>query len=723
MKKDARPWAASSLRCSMFGVRCSVFGVRCSIFTAPKTEVLPIEFRKKINPMNYTKRLTAALFMGSLFQASAMEPGKSQTLTSPEQVPEGLSAADWSSIRSAYSSSRITNAASITSQQAYLKASNTGASDLFGTSVAVAGDTVVVGAPGEDSSTTGVNSVPNESGGDSGAAYVFIRSGGIWSQQAYLKASNTSAGDLFGISVAVAGDTVVVGARGESSSTTGVNSVPNEAASQSGAVYVFMRSGSSWSQQAYLKASNTGAFDQFGYSVAVAGDTVVVGANLEDSSTPGVNSVSNEAASASGAAYVFVRSGSTWNQQAYLKASNTGANDNFGTSVAVAGDTVVVGAKLEGSSTTGVNGVPNEAAGFSGAAYVFIRSGSTWSQQAYLKASNTGVFDNFAYSVAVAGDTVVVGALGEGSLTTGVNSLPNELASGSGAAYVFIRSGSTWSQQAYLKASNTSANDYFGTSVAVAGDTIVVGAKSESSSTTGVNSMPNQAAIDSGAAYVFVRGDGNWSQQAYLKASNTGASDFFGNSVAVSGSTVISGSHQEDSITTGVSSVSDEAARQSGAAFVFIRSDGNWSQQGYLKASNTGASDFFGNSVAVSGSTVISGSHQEDSITTGVNSVPDEAARGAGAAYIFTLPVAEPPPIIPPTVVKFMVKVKVSNTKFGKVTGSGSFNTGSKVVLKATAKKGHRFLGWYEKKKLVSKNRLLVLKKLTANRSLAAKFK
>ena len=127
--------------------------------------------------------------------------------------------------------------------------------------------------------------------------------------------------------------------------------------------------------------------------------------------------------------------------------------------------------------------------------------------------------------------------------------------------------------------------------------------------------------------------------------------------------------------------------------------------------------------MAVSGSTVISGSHQEDSFTTGVNSVPDEAARGAGAAYIFTLPVAEPPPIIPPTVVKFLVKVKVSNTKFGKVTGSGSFDTGSSVTLKATAKKGRTFLGWFEKKKLVSKKKMLVLKKLTKNRSLVAKFK
>jgi hypothetical protein len=124
-------------------------------------------------------------------------------------------------------------------------------------------------------------------------------------------------------------------------------------------------------QQAYLKASNTGAGDGFGWSAAVSGDTVVIGSPLEDSSTTGVNSGSNESATDAGAAYVFVRSGTTWSQQAYLKASNTGAGDDFGISVAVSGDTVVVGAELEDSSTTGVNSTPNESATDAGAAYVF----------------------------------------------------------------------------------------------------------------------------------------------------------------------------------------------------------------------------------------------------------------------------------------------------------------------------------------------------------------
>ena len=530
-------------------------------------------------------------------------------------------------------------------QQAYLKASQVTLNDQFGVSVAVSGDTVVVGANAEDSSTTGVNSTPNESGGNAGAAYVFVRSGGAWTQEAYLKASQVSVNDQFGDTVAVSGDTVVVGASNESSSTTGVNSTPNESAPGSGAAYVFLRSGTTWTQQAYLKASeviNNHPFlgDQFGISVAVSGDTVVVGASNESSSTTGVNSTPNESASQAGAAYVFVRSGTTWTQQAYLKASQVDASDTFGLSVAVSVDTVVVGGNLEDSSTTGVNSTPDESAADSGAAYVFLRSGTTWTQQAYLKASNTpssssGEGDGFGNSVAVSVDTVVVGAPREDGSSTGVNSTPNELATDAGAAYVFVRSGTSWTQQAYLKASQVSAADQFGNSVAVSGDTVVVGAWEEDSSTAGVNSTPNESGGQSGAAYVFVRSGTTWTQQAYLKASQVSAGDGFGFSVAVSVDTVVVGATIEDSSTTGVNSTPNESASGSGAAYVFVRSGTTWTQQAYLKASQVNASDTFGQSVAVSGNTVVVGATGEASSTTGVNSTPNELAGSAGAAYVF----------------------------------------------------------------------------------------
>jgi len=464
-------------------------------------------------------------------------------------------------------------------------------------------------------------------------------------QQAYLKASNTGADDGFGYSVAVSGDTVVVGARQEFSNATGVNgNQADDSAPLAGAAYVFVRSGGVWSQQAYLKASNTGAFDQFGYSVAISGDTVVVGAYDEDSNATGVNgNQADNSALRSGAAYVFVRSGGVWSQQAYLKASNSSEHDGFGLSVAASGDTVVVGAYAEDSNATGVNGnQADNSAWNSGAAYVFIRSGGVWRQQAYLKAFNTDVGDVFGLSVAVSGDTVVVGAWSEDSNATGVNgNQADNSAAQAGAAYVFVRSGGVWHQQAYLKASNTGVDDQFGSSVAVSGDTVVVGARLEDSSATGVNgNQANNSAGDSGAAYVFVRSGGVWSQQAYLKASNTGADDQFGLSVAVSGVTAVVGARFEDSNAAGVNgNQANNSALRAGAAYVFVRWGGVWSQQAYLKASNTGRFDEFGYSVAVSGDTLVVGAWQEDSNATGVNGdEADNSATNSGAAYVFTLP-------------------------------------------------------------------------------------
>lgn len=461
-------------------------------------------------------------------------------------------------------------------QQAYIKASNTEAGDQFGYPVAVSGDTVVVGAVLEDSNATGVNgNQADNSAPSSGAAYVFVRNGGVWSQQAYLKASNTQASDYFGFSAAVSGDTVIIGATGEDSNAVGVSGNQSDnSASNAGAVYVFTRSGTTWNQQAYLKASNTGAQDHFGISVAVSGDLVVVGAYWEDSSAMGVNgNQANNGTQDSGAAYIFVRTGGVWSQQAYLKASNTGAGDFFGQSVAVSDDTVVVGANFEASNATGVNGnQANNSALTSGAAYVFVRNSGVWNQQAYLKASNTGVGDRFGSWVSVSGDTLVVGAYLEDSGATGVNGNQGDnSAEDSGAAYVFVRSGGVWGQQAYLKASNTEAFDEFGVSVGVSVDTVVVGARFENSYATGVNGdQSNNSAGASGAAYVFVCSGGVWSQQAYLKASNTGVGDFFGNSVGVSADTIVVGADLENSNAIGVNGdQADNSAMDSGAAYVF----------------------------------------------------------------------------------------------------------------------------------------------------------
>ena len=489
-------------------------------------------------------------------------------------------------------------------QGAYLKASNTGTLDFFGSSVAISGDIVLVGAPGEDSAASGINGGPaaeaDNSAQDSGAAYVFIRAGSLWSQQAYLKASNTGAGDEFGWAVAVSGNTVAVGSQRESSSATGVNPGPSaeadDSAWRSGAAYVFVLSGSTWSQQAYIKASNTGGYggpgasgDHFGSAVAISGDTLAVGAWAEQSNAIGVNpgalAEADNSASDSGAAYVFARSGSAWSQQAYLKASNAETADQFGYSVGVSGNTVVVGAFYEASIATGVNpGPAAEADNFSigaGAAYVFARLGSVWSQQAYLKASNTGSGDGFGYSVAVSEDTIVVGSPGESSSATGVNggalAEADNSAYESGAAYVYARAGSAWSQQAYLKASNTSGSDLFGWCVTVSGDVLVVSSPEERGSAAGVDhglaGNTGSGASSSGAAYLFARSGSVWSQSAYLKASNPDVLDRFGDAVSISADTVVVGAHQENGSGTGVNpgpaAEADNSTGNSGAVYVF----------------------------------------------------------------------------------------------------------------------------------------------------------
>jgi hypothetical protein len=453
-------------------------------------------------------------------------------------------------------------------------------------------------------------------------------------QKAYVKASNTDPSDEFGRSVAISGDTVVVGAWREASNAMGVNppgGQANNSAPNAGAAYIFVRdNGGFWGQQAYLKASNTDTFDYFGSSVAISGNTVVVGA-LGEASINGVQT--NNDAPGAGAAYVFVRSGFIWTQQAYLKASNIDAGDQFGEAVAISGNTLVVGAYGEDSSTIGINSVPNNNAAEAGAAYVFVFSG-IWTQQAYVKASNTDASDQFGFSVAISGDTVVVGAYGEASSTVGINSVPNNNAPNAGAAYVFVRNSSIWTQQAYVKASNTEADDVFGFSVAISGDTVMVGAPGEAS-INGVQT--NNGAPYAGAGYVFVR-NGIWSQQAYLKASNIDAGDLFGESVAISGDAVVVGAYGEASSSVGINSVPNNNAPEAGAAYVFVRNNGTtWSLPTYLKASNTDAGDKFGFSVAISNCTVVVGALEEASSTVGINSVPNNSAPGAGAAYIFTL--------------------------------------------------------------------------------------
>ena len=406
-------------------------------------------------------------------------------------------------------------------QQAYLKASNTDAYDLFGANVVLSadGNTLAVGAHGEANTATGINGdQTNNAANVAGAVYVFVRSGTTWTQQAYLKASNTGAVDYFGGQVALSadGNMLAVSASGEDSAATGIggNQADNNA-TDSGAVYMFVRSGTTWVQQAYIKASNTNTGDNFGTAIALSADggTLAVGAVGEDSTAIGIggNQADNKELQA-GAVYVFVRAGTAWTQQAYVKASNTAFSHSFGFSVALSstGDALAVSALGEASSATGVNGnEANNSAFESGAVYVFVRAGVSWSQEAYVKASNTGRGDYFGRGIALSGDgnVLAVGASNESSAATGLGGdQTDDSKLNSGATYVFGRSGASWSQLAYVKASNTDAEDGFGSLLEISADasTLVVSAYNEASAAIGIDGdQTSNAAPSSGAVYVI----------------------------------------------------------------------------------------------------------------------------------------------------------------------------------------------------------------------------
>ena len=361
--------------------------------------------------------------------------------------------------------------------------------DEFGISVAVDGDTAVIGAYQDDDATNGDNS---------GSAYVFTEASGVWRQVAKLTADDGAANDEFGYSVAVDGDTIVVGAHQNDADTNNNNN-------DEGAAYVFTKPPSGWAdmtQTAKLTAFGAAAGDEFGISVAVDGNTILVGAHQNDSDD--------------GAAYVFTKPFTGWadsSETAKLIASDAAADDEFGISVALDGDTAVIGARQNDD-----NGSQ------SGSAYVFTKVSGVWSQKAKLIASDGAADDEFGISVAVDGDTVVVGARQD-----------DDNGNQSGSAYVFTKLSSGWSnsnETAKLTASDGAANDEFGISVAVEGDTAVIGARQDDTSND--------------SAYVFTKVSGVWSQKAKLTASDGAADDEFGISVAVDGDTVVVGAYKHN---------------------------------------------------------------------------------------------------------------------------------------------------------------------------------
>ncbi|MDB4347911.1 FG-GAP repeat protein, partial [bacterium] len=385
-------------------------------------------------------------------------------------------------------------------------------------------------------------------------------------QQAILHASDAQTNDWFGYDVGIDGDTLIVGARAEDTGAT-----------NAGALYVFTRSGTTWSQQAKLTASDPDTSHYFGSVAAISGDTIIVGVQSHDGDS--------STQSSGGAAYIFTRSGTTWSQQAKIHNTGNATNDKFGNSVDIEGDTVVVG-KWQGSSNKG-------------AAYIFTRSGTTWSQSKYLTASDGASNDYFGKTVRISGGTVAIHA-----------QMANNTDTSAGAVYVFTGSGSTWTQQQKLVASDADDWDMFGAGLGIDGDTIIAGAYGEA--TGGTNA---------GAAYVFTRSGTTWSQQQKIVSSDLQAGDKFGLQVDISGDEAIVAAQEED---TGGSNA--------GAAYIFTRSGTTWSQQQKLVAPSAAADDYFGISVAIDSDTVVVGAYKKD---IGVTSEFPSGVANAGAAYVF----------------------------------------------------------------------------------------
>jgi hypothetical protein len=377
-----------------------------------------------------------------------------------------------------------------------------------------------------------------------------------WSEQQKIQPSNKSY--QYPVSISEDGNTAIVGAY-QDDAVVGNNTII-----AAGAAYIFTWSGTSWTQQQKIQASDKQALDFFGASVAISGDgnTAIVGAFQED--TGGTSA---------GAAYIFTRSGTSWSEQQKIQASDKQGGDYFGQDVAISedGNTAIVGAYREDTGGSQA-----------GAAYIFTWSGTTWTQQQKIQASDKQASDEFGKSVAISGDgnTAIVGARVEDAVV-GSNTIWS-----TGAAYIFTWSGTTWSEQQKIQASDKQGDDQFGQDVAISGDgnTVIVGAYSE-----------DTGATNAGAVYIFTRSGTTWSQQSKIQASDKQASDEFGNSVSISedGNTAIVGAYRED----------PGGTTDAGAAYIFTWSEtsSSWSEQQKIQASDKQASDEFGGSVAISG--------------------------------------------------------------------------------------------------------------------------
>ncbi|MEA3287611.1 MAG: fibronectin type III domain-containing protein, partial [Candidatus Marinimicrobia bacterium] len=350
--------------------------------------------------------------------------------------------------------------------------------DNYGGKVALSNDYAVVAASSRD-----------EYGENSGQVFVYHRTEYGWYQKAKLKANDASSGDYFGSSVALSGDYILIGAKEADGIGVGT-----------GAAYIFYYSGQNWQQQAKLTALDGGSLDHFGVSVDIDGDYVIIGAEGDDD---GLN--------AAGAAYIFAKIDTAWTQQAKLLAGDAEMRDYFGNAVAIDGDYALIGAYGE--------------TGYAGAAYVFMRAGGAWGQQAKLSASDAYTRDKFGTSVALDGNYALIGA-----------DQDDDYGTRSGSAYIFQRNGTSWDQQGKLTAGDAEAYDYFGISVAILDDQVLIGAYQE-----------DTPASNCGAMYQYGWNGSKWVEQSKFARSDAPTGSFMGYSVALSPKYMMGGAYSDES--------------------------------------------------------------------------------------------------------------------------------------------------------------------------------
>ena len=429
----------------------------------------------------------------------------------------------------------------------------------FGISVDISGETAVIGATG---GVVGQNVV--------GAAYVFTQNEPpFWNQHTKLVASDRSGGDQLGFAVAISGNEVIAGA-------------PKHTAGglASGAAYIYeQKENAAWIESIKLSDGETAAEDEFGISVAISGNLAIAGAQQDDDIAPNA-----------GAAYIFERSGTLWLQRAKLSADDAKAGDLFGNAVAINGETVIIGAP-------GVDDAGPEA----GAVYIFIRADTEWIQQAKLIADDISMFDRFGTAIAVHQNTAIIGAHGK-----------DEVSVDAGAAYIFVRNGVSWIQQAKLTHQNAVPGDQFGRAVAIYGDSALIGA--HRSDATGP---------DSGAAYIFTRNGGTWRQDFQLIPNDSGLGDEFGYAVDLTNGVAIIGAPKED-----------RREPDMGAAYVFVETRDAWLQQAKLAAIDAEAGDEFGSAVSIHEDTAIVGAWKDDHPLGASDDLAAQIDKGSAYAYL-----------------------------------------------------------------------------------------